>query len=106
MHREIIGAPAGIQVDHINRNGLDNQRINLRLATPQQQAANRRRPSGVHSSQYKGVTWHSGAQRWQAQIEITGRTIYLGLFTDEHAAAAAYEVAAKAAFGPFACSVP
>lgn len=101
LHREILKAPTGLYVDHINGDTLDNRRANLRVATPKQSAANRRSQSGS-SSRYLGVTWHTGCSRWQAQIGGSGDTAYLGLFSDEAEAARTYDVAARKRYGEFA----
>lgn len=101
MHRAILCAPSGVGVDHINCNGLDNRRSNLRLATSAQNAKNR----GMHpgnTSGYKGVCWHPSANRWQAQIKVDGRNKYLGLFPTPVEAHAAYCAAAKELHGEFA----
>lgn len=97
MHRLILGAPDGIEVDHANGDGLDNRRSNLRLATRSQQMRNRR-PWG--RSRFKGVSWH--VKKWQAKICVSGRDIALGLFEDEVEAARAYDRAALQHFGQFA----
>ncbi len=81
MHREILGAQLGIGVDHRDKNGLNNQRENLRLATKSQNGCNRGKPSN-NTSGVKGVTWDSAHNRWRSQIAVNGRTKYLGLFSD------------------------
>lgn len=97
MHRAIMGAPEGITVDHIDGDGLNNQRVNLRFATYQQQAANR---IGSNASGIKGVRLHRN--RWEASIEVRSKYIYLGLYDTIEEAAAAYAIAARAHFGEFA----
>lgn len=88
-------------VDHINRNGLDNYRCNLRPATRLQNRMNcglsKRNKSG-----FKGVSWHKSCNKWVAKIEINDKSIYLGLFDDKIEAAKAYNAAAKKHFGEFA----
>lgn len=102
MHRLILDAPADLFVDHINGNGLDNRRCNLRLCTNSQNQQNRRAPKHAPLSEFKGVTWHRSAAKWQAQIKLHGRNIYLGLYESEIEAARAYASAAERHFGEFA----
>lgn len=102
VHRLILNAPVGIQVDHINGDGLDNRRANLRLCTIAGNQHNRHTAWGA--SKYKGVTWHKQKGKWQAQIQSNYKNIFLGLFDDEVAAARAYDVAALNLFGEFARS--
>ena len=101
MHREIIGAPAGAIVDHIDGNGLDNQRCNLRLVTPRENAINAAKRRGC-SSRYRGVDWCDVAKRWRARIYPGGKTVNLGLFEAEIDAALAYDRAARQLYGAFA----
>lgn len=95
------GAWPAAEIDHINRVKTDNRLENLRLATKKQNMRNRKSLGGA-SSEYLGVTWHKGRQKWQASIEVDGRCKYLGLHSDEASAAMAYDSASVAHFGEFA----
>lgn len=104
MHALITGHA---QTDHIDNDGLNNQRYNLRPATDVQNKANQRpRSDSVHSS-YKGVSWkkrNPGRSRdyWIARIVVDGQRRTLGYFQSEEAAARAYDAAALAAWGEYA----
>lgn len=98
MHTLITGWPL---VDHVDGNGLNNQRSNLRDATYAQNAANRR-PSPGYSSQFKGVRWYPQLRKWNARIGHAGKLRHLGYFEDEIDAAKAYDSAARALFGEYA----
>jgi hypothetical protein len=100
MHRTILSAPTGVQVDHVDCNGLNNRRANLRLATPAQNSCNRRR-SRANRSGYKGVSFHSGKNKWQSAIRINGIKKHLGYFASAEAAYQAYVAANPAAHGEF-----
>ena len=100
MHRVIMDAQPGEQVDHINRDGLDNRRENLRLCSSSQNNGNQRKTRG--SSRFKGVSWHKEGRKWQTGIKLHGTQRHLGLFTDEVEAAHAYDDAAREKFGEFA----
>lgn len=101
MHRLIIDAPLGIFVDHINGNGLDNRRCNLRLCTHSQNHMNRKHHKDA-SSKYKGVSWHKPLKKWRTQIAVKQKGIHLGYFVSEIEAALAYNEAARIYFGEFA----
>lgn len=101
MHRLIADTPPAAETDHVDRNGLNNRRSNLRTSTPSQNRANVVKRSGC-SSRFKGVTWDRSRGRWQAKIQLMGRSRSLGRFDDETAAARAYDAAARAAWGEFA----
>lgn len=102
MHRAIMDAGHGQQVDHINGDGLDNRRKNLRFCTNSQNQQNRRFITS--STGFKGVTFNKGVGRYQAQIKINGRGIYLGIFPSAEEAAAVYDAAAIQHFGEFAAT--
>lgn len=100
MHREILNAPDGVEVDHRNGNGLDNRRKNLRLCTRSQNMANT--PNKTRGL-YRGVRKNTNGYRWTAKIGISGRQIVLGsAFETPELAAAAYNAAALREFGEFA----
>jgi len=99
MHQEVL--PGLRLIDHINRDGLDNRRENLRPCTPAQNAWNATKTRG--SSRFKGVAWHKSAKKWRAEIMAQGIYRYLGCFDCEGCAAIAYDNAARELFGEFAC---
>ena len=88
-------------IDHIDGNGLNNQRTNLRAATRSQNNANQR-ISRRNRSGFKGVYWSRAARKWAAQIGVSGKHKYLGVFSTETEAARAYNLAALMEFGEFA----
>lgn len=90
MHSVIIGTPSGMDTDHINGDGLDNRKTNLRVVTRRQNIQNLHIPK---SSKYPGVTWNKNTRKWRALIRISDRLCHLGLFTDEDEAAEAYVIA-------------
>lgn len=109
MHREILGASDGEDVDHKDGDGLNNQRGNIRIATRRDNMRNRTRKQENTSSRFKGVYWHKPKRRWRAMIRGgpvgpsgTSRRIQLGTFRNEEDAARAYDAAAKRMFGEFA----
>jgi hypothetical protein len=101
MHRAILSAPLGTQVDHINHILLDNRRENLRLATGTQNQGNRRM-SANNRSGFKGVYWSKDRNLWVGQIRVAKKTYWLGYFETAKDAARAYDTAAREAFGEFA----
>lgn len=100
MHREIMGAADGQDVDHINGNKLDNRKSNLRLCSRSQNMANA--PGRGVTSRYKGVGWDRSRGKWHAKIMVDYKTINLGRFDSEIEAARAYDAAALRYFGSYA----
>lgn len=102
LHRVILNAESKFEVDHINGNGLDNRRSNLRIATRQQNSANRVKGNFENAtSAFKGI-YKRGEKRWVAQITINNENRHIGSFDNEENAARAYDAAALEAFGEFA----
>ncbi len=103
MHRQILNAPKGSEVDHINHNGLDNRQENLRLCSNSQNHQNTLK-SAKNTSGYKGVSKHSKANKWVSQIYVKRQVVYLGYYDSIIDAAIAYDEAAIKYFGEFACT--
>jgi len=104
MHREILGLQVGERgPDHADRDGLNNQKYNLRLATTSQNGANRG-PERTNQTGYKGVypERHHGRDLFRARIQVNKRKIHLGRYTTAEAAALAYNRGAMRYFGEFA----
>ena len=101
MHREIMNAPDGMGVDHINGNGLDNRRENLRFCTIAQNRMNSVKII-AKSSGFKGVEWHKSHHKWRARITAAKKEIHIGYFNTELDAAEAYDEKALELFGEFA----
>ena len=102
MHRQILNVKDGEFVDHINHNGLDNRRANLRIVNKEQNTWNKRKQRGNYSSKYKGVSWHKMDKRWQARIRYKGKPMCIGYFDNQKSAAMAYDDKAKELFKEYA----
>jgi len=100
MHRDIIQVPRGMVIDHINHNGLDNRKANLRAATVAQNGWNSRNRKS--RSKYRGVWWHKQLQKWRVGIWFNGNRKHIGYFEDVQEAAKAYDRAAHKYHGQFA----
>lgn len=93
MHEQIMGTPDGMYTDHIDGNGLNNTRENLRIVTPRQNTQNRH--SVRKKTQYVGVSWHNSKGNWRARIMINGYQKHLGNYKTEIEAYTAYLNALK-----------
>lgn len=101
MHKEIIDSGIYREVDHINNNGLDNRKCNLRLATASQHRSRHYMPRDV--SKYRGVyRMDTKTEKYCASINIDGKKTYLGSYSTDIEAAKAYDKAAKSHYGEFA----
>jgi len=102
MHRVVLGlTDSKIFVDHIDGNGLNNQKSNLR---PSSLSENRRnsKANKTGTSIYKGVCWNTESKKWRSKITFNGKTIFIGYFLNEEECAKAYDKKAKELFGEFA----
>jgi hypothetical protein len=95
MHKEIMDNYAtGLVTDHVDGDGLNNQRINLRTVTQRQNSQNQ--ANMILSSKYPGVYWNKAAKKWYSHIRLNGPQIYLGMYHSEETAYAIYAAALKA----------
>ena len=97
MHKVIMPAPDGLEVDHINGDLWDNRKCNLRICTHRENTCNRHKKDG-YTSQYRGVSWSNQAGKWNASIKRTR----IGYFDSEVEAAKAWDAEASARWGEFA----
>ena len=101
MHRLIMNTPDDMDTDHINGNGLDNRKCNLRVCTSSQNHMNQNLQKKDKTSKYKGVYWNKERDKWQAYITV-GKVRSLGRFDKEDDAAMAYNMAGLRNFREFA----
>ena len=101
MHSFIMNTPGGMLTDHIDGNGLNNQKNNLRIVTKSQNNMNSKKGAGF-TSKYKGVNWDKDCKKWRAHITLNKKKKHLGVFINEEEAAIAYNEAAKKLFKEYA----
>lgn len=101
LHRLIINAKSGQIVDHINGNGLDNRKVNLRFTTHQGNKANSHH--GKYTSKYIGVSRlcnsQKAANKFRVQVKHDGKNVHIGYFKTEVEAAQAYDLFARQKHG-------
>jgi hypothetical protein len=102
MHRLITNPPAGKVVDHIDRNGLNNRRSNLRICSIADNSRNLGLRGGTKTSLYKGVSWNRKSKKWMATIKFNQKYHHIGFFDNQIAAAKAYDKTARKLFKEFA----
>ena len=100
MHRYLMQPPKEYDIDHKNRNGLDNRKNNLRICTKTQNQGNRLLGKD-NTSGFKGVSFHKASNKFSAYIRMNNKRKWLGLFNDKLKAAKVYNQAAKQYFGEF-----
>jgi len=101
FHRLILNPPANMEVDHINANGLDNRRLNLRVCTKSQNNANRKTVQSKTSG-FKGVHLEKQTGKWRAEIICNNTRYRLGRFSDKMEAVNAYKKKSVELFGEYA----
>ena len=101
MHQILCPAPPGYETDHIDTNTLNNQILNLRVASKEQQGWNRQLQRN-NTSGIKGIYWHKRDRKWRVQIRVNGRKKYIGNYSDLKIATEARDVAVREYHGKFA----
>jgi hypothetical protein len=101
MHRLIMKPKDGFIIDHIDNNGLNNRRSNIRICTRSQNNFNRRISTNTITG-FKGVHYRKDSNKFRAKIEIDKKVMYLGYFDNAKLAAKAYNDAAIKYYGEFA----
>ena len=102
LHRYIMNCPEEYEVDHINRNKLDNRKNNLRICLHIENQKNMKVKSINKTSKYKGVNWYQRENCWRVRICTDNKRFEVGFFDSEIAAANAYNYYAKKFHGEFA----
>jgi hypothetical protein len=100
MHRYLMKPTKNKKTDHIDGNGLNNQRRNLRVCSQSQNTKNRRINKN-NKSGFIGVSWHMPSKKWLAKIKHNNKTKYVGTFDDKIEAAKARDDVAKQLRGDF-----
>ena len=100
MHRIILNTPSQMFTDHIDGNGLNNQKSNLRICTNSQNQYNKGKYKN-NKSGYKGVSWSKSNKKWQATMTYNHKVIKLGLFKSKIAAYKKYCESCKECHGEF-----
>lgn len=101
MHHDVLGLPSSVEVDHVDGNGCNNKKDNLRLSLKKNRQNARKHIKG--SSRLKGVACRENGKSWRSYIRVNGDLIRLGTFSLEDDAGRAYDEAARKHFGEFAC---
>ncbi len=89
------------EIHHINGDGLDNRRCNLKVVSRSQHMMSSKKRNGQYTSKYKGVSWCKRDKKWITQIRLNGKLMHIGYFKNELDAAKAYDKTAKELFGEF-----
>ena len=101
MHRYLLNYPTGMDIDHINGNGLDNRRENLRICTRSENLRNSKLRNN-NTSGYKGVSWSKMRKKWIVQIRFDNKSKCLGFYSDKIRAAHIYDLVSLDYYGDYA----
>lgn len=101
MHRMILNAPKGLQVDHVDHNGLNNQKNNIRICSSKENNVNIKSQKNS-TSKYLGVSFEKSRNKWKACIRFNGKQKTIGRYNTEDEAGLAYNKEAVIHHGDFA----
>lgn len=104
IHRLLLNAPNNLLVDHINKNKLDNRKINIRLVTKSQNAMNSKKQNN-NTSGCRGVYWRQERSCWLVYINVNGKRIGLGHYKDFNSAVATRKEGELKYFGEYKSSL-
>lgn len=99
LHRHLSNCPAGLLVDHINGNTLDNRKANLRNCTQVENQGNRHKRRSDSKNPVQGAYWHAGAKKWRSFFMYRGCYVNLGYFQSPEEAGEAYLTAKRQLLG-------
>lgn len=102
MHRQILNVLKGMVVDHIDGNGLNNTRANMRICTYSENLGYQRTLRKNKTSRFKGVSWNTQNEHWVSNIQVNKKYMHIGAFDDETEAAKAYDAMSMRHFKEFA----
>lgn len=89
LHSLIMNPPVGFEIDHINGDGLDNQKSNLRIVTRAENGRCFKTKQAGTTSMFRGVYWNSRIKKWRAHVKFNQKQYHCGYFLDETLAAIA-----------------
>ena len=90
MHQQLLDKKEGLEIDHDDGNGLNNQRYNIKHVTHRQNMQNRHSRVADKHSKYPWIAWDKNREKWQSRIKINGKLKFLGRYSDEYDAYLAY----------------
>lgn len=102
LHRFILEAATGVQVNHWDNDGLNNVRTNLITCSNQENCRAKKNRPTYFKSRFRGVGWYKRNSCWRAELVVMHKQFHLGYFQNEEEAAKAYDEAAIKHFGDFA----
>jgi hypothetical protein len=102
LHRLVMDAPAGVSIDHINGDGLDNRKENLRVCSTAENSRNRTRIASHNKSGVTGVSYVKDRDKWLAQISVNGKHKFLGYHDTVEQAARVRRIAEHVYYKDFA----
>jgi hypothetical protein len=105
MHRKLMEVPRGVVIDHVDGNGLNNQKNNLRVCTCEQNHWNRHRLNSNNTSGYRGVSWDKKTNKWLVRVGYDGKRVYGGLFENRDSAVVVYKKITSELYGEYVGSV-